>query len=162
MIRYEDDAPPPYLGSGPVQRYNHHADEDYAQAGELFRLMSADQRAPDQQHSGRDEVGPGAHSKRQIAHFMKADAGRRGVRLALATIAAGDPGRFRCQSRLPNVGLKGERKVELPLSPKRGSSALRSLALTPDNALATAQGRPRAGRATHEGPECRPPNHAFL
>ena len=40
VIEYPDTAPPPFLGTGSMNRYNHRVDEDYfSQAGDLFRLI---------------------------------------------------------------------------------------------------------------------------
>jgi catalase len=90
-------APPPYTATGPVQRYDHRSDADYySQAGDLYRLMTAEQRSllvSNLVHAMR--AVPREIQARQIAHFHKADAdyGAR-VEHGLADVppaAAGDP-----------------------------------------------------------------------
>ncbi|HVT04331.1 MAG TPA: catalase [Thermoanaerobaculia bacterium] len=94
VIEYQDDAPPPFLGSGPVHRYDHRQDQDYySQAGDLFRLMSGDQRKLLIHNiAGAMKSVPVFIQDRQIDHFMKADPEYgRGVQQALAMLAPGDP-----------------------------------------------------------------------
>lgn len=66
---------PPLKISGNADRYDHrHGNEDYSQAGDLFRLMSDNQR----QQLFNNIIGamsdvPEHIQMRQIAHFYKAD-----------------------------------------------------------------------------------------
>ncbi len=94
VVEFKDDAPPPYLGSGAIHRYDHRADEDYySQAGALFRLMSGDQRRLLINNiAGAMKSVPSFIQERQIAHFMKADPEYgNGVQQALAMLTPGDP-----------------------------------------------------------------------
>ncbi len=96
VVEYQDDAPPPYLGTGPVGRHNHRADEDYhSQAGALYRLMQADQRQLLVDNiAGAMRSIPEFIQERQIAHFMKADRDYgEAVKKALAKLTPGDPKR---------------------------------------------------------------------
>jgi catalase len=66
---------PPLAISGDADHYNHReGNDDYTQPGNLFRLMSADQK---KQLIGKyrrdDENGAPRDSLRQIGHFHKAD-----------------------------------------------------------------------------------------
>lgn len=72
---YEDREAPPYASVGPVARYDHRSDEDYAsQAGALFRLMTEEQRALLATNIARAmRTVPVAIQERQLAHFRKAD-----------------------------------------------------------------------------------------
>ncbi len=68
-------AEPPLPLSGPADRYDHRiGNDDYAQAGDLFRLMSADQQALliDNLAQAMRTV-PQDIQLRQIAHFRRAD-----------------------------------------------------------------------------------------
>lgn len=70
-----ESALPPYAGIGPVERYDHRLDQDYySQAGELYRLMNAEQKKllVDNIVGAMSSV-PAFIQERQIAHFMKAD-----------------------------------------------------------------------------------------
>ena len=94
VIEYNDPAPPPYLGTGAVHRYNHREDEDYhTQAGNLFRIMNDDQKSLLIHNiAGAMKSVPKFVQERQISHFMKADkAYGEGVQRALADLAPGDP-----------------------------------------------------------------------
>ena len=94
VIEYPDDSPPPYLGSGPIKRHDHRADQDYySQAGALFRLMSAEQRKLLINNvAGAIKSVPAFIQDRQLAHFTKADkAYGEGVRQVLATLTPDDP-----------------------------------------------------------------------
>jgi len=69
-------ASPPYAHTGPVARYDQRSDADYySQAGALYRLMSAEQRAllVDNIVGAMASVPP-AIQQRQIAHVKQADA----------------------------------------------------------------------------------------
>jgi len=93
VIEYQDDAPPPYLGAGPIQRHNHRTDEDYhSQAGALYRLMKSDQRQLLVDNiAGAMKSVPAFIQERQIAHFMKADREYgEGVKKALSKLTPGD------------------------------------------------------------------------
>jgi catalase len=84
----------PSVGSGDVFRYDHRSDEDYySQAGDLYRLMNADQRTllVDNIVTAMRSV-PQSIKDRQVAHFIKAD-GEYGARIrdGLAKIPGGDP-----------------------------------------------------------------------
>lgn len=84
----------PAAGSGDVFRYDHRSDEDYySQAGDLYRLMNADQRTllVDNIVTAMRSV-PQSIKDRQVAHFMKAD-GEYGTRIrdGLAKMPGGDP-----------------------------------------------------------------------
>jgi catalase len=61
--------------SGDADRYDHRkGNDDYTQAGNLFRLMSADQkRQLIQNIVGAMKTVPREIQERQIAHFSKAD-----------------------------------------------------------------------------------------
>ncbi|MFC5741686.1 catalase [Dyella tabacisoli] len=68
---------PPLKISGDADRYNHRdGNDDYSQAGDLFRLMSADQK---QQLFGNIAAAmhgvPEEIVRRQLGHFAKADKG---------------------------------------------------------------------------------------
>ncbi|MBC7396617.1 MAG: catalase, partial [Bdellovibrionales bacterium] len=94
VIEYQDDAPPPYLGSGPMHRYDHRADQDYfSQAGDLFRIMNAEQKQLLIDNIvGAMKSVPKFIQERQVAHFMKADpAYGEGVKAKLARAIPGDP-----------------------------------------------------------------------
>jgi catalase len=61
--------------AGVADRYNHRdGNDDYRQAGDLFRLMSADQKGP-LFHNIKAAVDgvPMEIAKRQVAHFYRAD-----------------------------------------------------------------------------------------
>lgn len=66
---------PPYLGVAAVDRYNHRLDGDYySQAGDLYRLMSADQKKLLTDNIiGAMKTVPESIQRRQIEHFLKAD-----------------------------------------------------------------------------------------
>jgi catalase len=81
---------PPLPVSGPADRYDHRAgNDDYTQPGNLFRLMSADQKRQLFDNIAAAMQGVPEHIRlRQVAHFAKADpAYGAGVaeRLGLAT-----------------------------------------------------------------------------
>lgn len=61
--------------SGDADRYDHRkGNDDYTQAGNLFRLMSADQKRQLIQNTvGAMKTVPREIQERQIAHFSKAD-----------------------------------------------------------------------------------------
>jgi len=86
---------PPLKISGDADRYDHRAgNDDYGQAGDLFRLMSEDQKRQLMDNIAAAMAGvPEVILRRQIAHFAKADpAYGEGVarRVGLgATVAAG-------------------------------------------------------------------------
>jgi catalase len=66
---------PPLAISGSADRYNHRdGNDDYRQAGDLFRLMSADQKEQlfDNIKAAMDGV-PVEIVKRQVTHFYRAD-----------------------------------------------------------------------------------------
>lgn len=66
---------PPYMRVGPIARYNHRVDDDYyTQAGDLFRLMNAQQKQLliDNIVGAMSRI-PEFIKLRQIEHFMKAD-----------------------------------------------------------------------------------------
>jgi catalase len=66
---------PPLAISGNADRYNHRdGNDDYSQVGDLFRLMSADQKEQlfDNIKAAMDGV-PMEIIKRQLVHFYKAD-----------------------------------------------------------------------------------------
>ncbi|HUT48374.1 MAG TPA: catalase [Alphaproteobacteria bacterium] len=66
---------PPLTVSGDADRYDHReGNDDYAQAGDLFRLMPADEqgRLMDALAGAMSDV-PEEIQRRQIAHFVKAD-----------------------------------------------------------------------------------------
>jgi catalase len=66
---------PPLKISGNADRYNHRdGNNDYRQAGDLFRLMSADQKEQlfDNIKAAMDGV-PMEIVKRQVSHFYRAD-----------------------------------------------------------------------------------------
>jgi catalase len=66
---------PPLAISGSADRYNHRdGNDDYRQAGDLFRLMSAEQREQlfHNIRAAMDGV-PMEIVKRQVAHFYRAD-----------------------------------------------------------------------------------------
>lgn len=70
-----DVEPPPYFGTGAIDRYNHREDGDYySQAGALFRLMSPSQKALliNNIVTAMKTV-PEFIQLRQIEHFLKAD-----------------------------------------------------------------------------------------
>ncbi len=96
VIEFADDSPPPYLGSGPIHRHNHRADEDYySQAGALYRLMNKEQKSLLVDNiAGAMKSIPEFIKERQIAHFMKADKDYgEGVRVALSKLTPDDPRR---------------------------------------------------------------------
>jgi catalase len=66
---------PPLKISGDADRYDHRkGNDDYTQVGNLFRLMSADQkRQLIQNIVGAMKTVPREIQERQIAHFSKAD-----------------------------------------------------------------------------------------
>lgn len=66
---------PPLKISGDADRYDHRkGNDDYTQAGNLFRLMSADQKNQLIQNIvGAMKTVPREIQERQIAHFIKAD-----------------------------------------------------------------------------------------
>jgi catalase len=66
---------PPLRISGDADRYDHRAgNEDYSQAGDLFRLMNKDEQARLVDNIARSMNGvPKDIQLRQIAHFLKAD-----------------------------------------------------------------------------------------
>ncbi len=88
-VQDERYAEPPLKISGDADRYNHReGNDDYTQAGNLFRLMSDCQK---QQLFGNIAAAmdgvPEPIVERQLAHFEKADpAYAAGVREALATV----------------------------------------------------------------------------
>ena len=65
----------PYQVSGDVARYDHHqGNEDYRQAGDLFRLMSAEEKqALISNLAGHMKGIPERIARLQIGHFAKAD-----------------------------------------------------------------------------------------
>jgi catalase len=80
----------PYKLSGEVNRFNHREDnDDYTQAGDLFRLMKADEKARLIENIANAMRGIPEHIiKLQISHFTKADpAYGRGVAEALGVTA---------------------------------------------------------------------------
>jgi catalase len=66
---------PPLSISGNADRYDHRdGNDDYRQAGDLFRLMSSDQKAQLFHNIGEAMEGvPSEIVKRQVAHFFRAD-----------------------------------------------------------------------------------------
>jgi catalase len=66
---------PPLTISGNADRYDHRdGNDDYRQAGDLFRLMSSDQKAQLFQNIGEAMEGvPNEIVKRQVAHYFRAD-----------------------------------------------------------------------------------------
>lgn len=66
---------PPLKISGDADRYDHRiGNDDYTQAGNLFRLMNADQmRQLIENFVGAMKSVPKEIQERQIAHFAKAD-----------------------------------------------------------------------------------------
>jgi len=66
---------PPLKISGDADRYDHHqGNDDYTQAGDLFRLMTADQRMLLFKNIAAAMEGvPEAIVRRQLGHFAKAD-----------------------------------------------------------------------------------------
>jgi len=81
---------PPLRISGDADRYDHRqGNDDYTQAGNLYRLMSAEQR--DRLHAAIARAMRGVPREiveRQLAHFAKADPGYAlGVRRALEAAA---------------------------------------------------------------------------
>ena len=66
---------PPLAINGAADRYDHRAgNDDYGQAGTLFRLMPAEERARLMDAiAGAMQGVPEAIQRRQIAHFAKAD-----------------------------------------------------------------------------------------
>jgi catalase len=66
---------PPLKISGDADRYDHRkGNDDYTQAGNLFRLMNADQkRQLIQNLVGAMKSVPKEIQERQVAHFAKAD-----------------------------------------------------------------------------------------
>jgi catalase len=66
---------PPLPVSGPADRYDHRAgNDDYTQPGNLFRLMSADQKRQLFDNIAAAMQGVPEHIQlRQVAHFTKAD-----------------------------------------------------------------------------------------
>jgi len=82
---------PPLRVSGNAARYDHHAgNDDYQQAGDLFRLLKADERARLIENIVDSlRLAPREIQARQIAHFEKADPRygegvRQGLEKALA------------------------------------------------------------------------------
>ena len=73
----EDNAyrEPPLAIDGAADRYNHRdGNDDYTQAGDLFRLMESDQQERLFANIARAMAGvPETIVQRQIAHFAKAD-----------------------------------------------------------------------------------------
>jgi catalase len=67
---------PPLRISGDAERYNHRdGNDDYIQAGDLFRLMSADQKGQLFSNIAAAMKGvPEQIVRRQLGHFAKADA----------------------------------------------------------------------------------------
>ncbi|WP_018411871.1 catalase [Methyloversatilis thermotolerans] len=67
---------PPLPAAGDVDRYDHRAgNDDYSQAGALYRLMDAGQRERLAANIAEAMQGvPDAIQRRQIAHFARADA----------------------------------------------------------------------------------------
>ena len=79
-------AEPPIPLEGAADRYNHReGNDDYRQAGDLFRLMSADQQERLFSNiAGAMDGVPDFIIERQLGHFEKADpAYAEGVRQAL-------------------------------------------------------------------------------
>lgn len=76
-------AEPPLKISGDASRYDHRAgNDDYTQAGNLFRLMTSDQQARLMDNIAEAMTGvPVEIQKRQVAHFHRADP-RYGVGVA--------------------------------------------------------------------------------
>jgi catalase len=66
---------PPLTISGNADRYDHRdGNDDYRQAGDLFRLMSPDQKAQLFQNIAEAMEGvPNGTVERQVAHFFRAD-----------------------------------------------------------------------------------------
>ena len=66
---------PPLKITGDADRYDHRAgNDDYGQAGDLFRLMSDDQKRQLMDNIAAAMAGvPEQILRRQIAHFAKAD-----------------------------------------------------------------------------------------
>ena len=84
-------AEPPLKVSGDAARYNHReGNDDYTQAGNLFRLLPADEKERLYTNlAGAMEGVPEAIVQRQLAHFHKADpAYAAGVAKALKTTCA--------------------------------------------------------------------------
>jgi catalase len=67
---------PPLKISGDADRYNHRdGNDDYTQPGDLFRLMSADQKEQLFSNIAAAMKGvPEEIVRRQLGHFAKADA----------------------------------------------------------------------------------------
>jgi catalase len=90
----EDGKLPPYAHTGPVLRHDHRSDADYySQAGGLYRLMNAEQKALLVANIiGAMKSVPEFIQKRQVGHFKEADAdyGAR-VEKGLAAARPGDP-----------------------------------------------------------------------
>tara|TARA_R100000027_G_scaffold67731_1_gene68255 strand:+ start:8638 stop:10110 length:1473 start_codon:yes stop_codon:yes gene_type:complete len=87
-VQKEQYAEPPLKVSGDADRYNHRdGNDDYTQAGDLFRIMSDDQKEQLFNNiAGSMEGVPSEIIERQLAHFDQADpAYGAGVRRALAT-----------------------------------------------------------------------------
>jgi catalase len=60
--------------SGEADRYDHRlGNDDYTQAGNLYRLLPADEAAVVPQHRGSDAGVPQFIIERQLKHFTKAD-----------------------------------------------------------------------------------------
>lgn len=81
---------PPLALSGAADRYNHRdGNDDYSQAGDLFRLMDAGQQQALFGNIAAAMQGvPSEIVKRQLAHFAKADAAyAAGVMQAIARLA---------------------------------------------------------------------------
>lgn len=89
----EDGKLPPYALVGAMNRFNHRGDEDYyTQAGDLYRLMSKEQRTLLVDNIvGAMKSVPSFIQERQIVHFKKADKeyGER-VEKGLAAARPGD------------------------------------------------------------------------
>ena len=66
---------PPLKISGDADRYDHRAgNDDYGQAGDLFQLMSDDQKRQLMDNIAAAMLGvPEQILRRQVAHFAKAD-----------------------------------------------------------------------------------------
>jgi len=89
-----DASSAPYAVSGALDRHNHRGDEDYySQAGDLYRLMSEDQRALLARNiAGAMQSVPAFIRQKQLEHFHKADSEyAERVRAELRKVGGGDP-----------------------------------------------------------------------
>ena len=143
VVARDDIALPPYALTGAVGRHDHRADEDYySQAGDLFRLMNADQRSLlREQHRGRAEVGARVHPEASDRTLQEG----------------------RCRVR--RAGAEGTRGIDSSIDAEAHGGACRERPAPPPRRRArcggssrtSSSGRSSDRRRSHEAGALRPP-----